>query len=207
MENMELIGKLIGVVGAIIALYITVVKHFLSNKPRLREEFEFAEKLVATLKIETHPLIFEKGYEAMTGDNNLSAKEIKHLFTLESPALALRKYSSLKEYLEIMEEKDTGIVKIAFKKKYSETTRLWLEKAYFALYVIFAILAFSPIVFGGEMFGIDWKSAIILALFFLCTFGILAVQFILEFKKLRSSDEIVNMLSVTELSNSIDEKE
>ena len=147
--SVKLATFILGVIGAAKILYEIAI----GNRIRMREEYEFARDFFGELHSdrEMHPFVKEKGYQAIAGDNRLSADEIEYLVSLERSDRALRDYVLGLPYLEHLPE--VGNLEIAFKKKYRRKwSRWWRIVAYALLYAGSALLAFAPLIFAKFLF-------------------------------------------------------
>jgi len=144
------IGTLIvGVIGAAKLIYDSLI----GKKNRMREEYKFAKEFMGQLQDSPpmHPYLREKGYQAIAGDNQITANEIEYLLSLERPERALRDFVLGRSYLEHLP--NSGSLEINFSNKYEKTLPRALRKYfYLACYFILAFLAFSPFVFSKWLF-------------------------------------------------------
>lgn len=192
MENIDTIFKLITLIAAVVGLPRIVEELTNLKRSRLREEFKFIKEYMAELT-SAHPFVIEKGYLAISGDDSLTAKEIGYLFSLKSPGQALKKYARARKYLEFEESPAGTGAKIEFKKEYTEHKRQWLKKLNVGGYVVFASLAFAPILFAKEAFGNNWQIALIFAAMFLLFFGMLAYSFLSDYARILRGEELISM--------------
>jgi hypothetical protein len=119
----------------------------LSNgrRSRMREEYKFAREFLGDVvsNRDMHPFLKEKGFQAIAGDNRMSADEIEYLLSLTGPERALRDYVKGMAYLEHLPQ--SGNLQIKFKKKFeSKWSRQWRLWLYVVFYGVFALMAFSP---------------------------------------------------------------
>ncbi len=192
-ETTELIIKIIAVIGGVLALRKAVHEFAISKQSRLREEFKFAKEFIADLTPQTHPLLIEKGYEAMTGDARLTAKEITYLLSLSSPAQALKKYSIALKYVEFKEATTTETARVAFRPQYTQTKLKWATWWLTTQYLVFALIAFAPFPFAAQFFGTNFGVAIIVMAMTLLSFGYLAIDAIYEYGRIRRAEELMAM--------------
>ena len=182
----EPIAKLLTIGGSVFALYKGVVAFAGFKKSRLREEF------ISELTPDTNPFIVEKAYLAISGDDSLTAQEIRYLLSLPSPSLALKKYSVARKYLAFNKNPPEGGRNVDFLCKYkNELARARLKNLNLALYVFFAIVAFLPAYFAKAIFGSDWVSALIVIAMALFSFGWLAIAALAEYGRILRAEELV----------------
>lgn len=113
----------------------------------MRDEYSFAKTFFEEVSSNPalHPFLREKGYQAIAGDRQLSADEIEYLLSLEKPDRALRDYVLGRQYLDHLPQ--SGNLQIDFKKRYkNKWSRTWRMYVYSALYLLFSLTAFSPLV-------------------------------------------------------------
>jgi len=191
-EQVELFAKLIAVIGSVIALYKAFHEIVLSRKPRLREEFQFVKTFVSDLNHETHPLLVEKGFLAISGDPTLSAAEIRYLLSLESPSTALRRYLHGRQHLVFSAHPSDTQKPIDFKPELQDKKARQFRKAMYAIsYAITASLAFAPILFVRSLVGSNWQAGLVLVAMFLVSFGWLAISALQSSSKLWRAEELV----------------
>jgi len=138
------VGLIIGLILSVITIAKLIFDILILRKSKLKEDYQFAKEFFEELQNgnKVHPLVIERGYHVISGDNSLTKKEIECVIELENPSSSLRDYALAKHYLEYREAPDN---KIAFKHKFStEFSRKWRKWAYIILYFIFAMIALSP---------------------------------------------------------------
>ena len=144
----------IGVPVAAFTVYKNSFDISIGKQSQRREEYKFAKDFLEEVKSkpDMHPFAREKGYKAIAPDkqpgvglrDKLGAKEIEYLLSLKKSELALQNYILGRHYLENIFDNETP--KIAFKKQYEDCSSRGLRKnIFFALYWLFAFLAFAPI--------------------------------------------------------------
>lgn len=98
-----------------------------------------------------HPFLRQKGYQALAGDNRLTAQVVEYLLTLPESALALRRYVMGLPYLQ-----HTATVvgsQVSFKRQYaSHAARFSRKVAYFVAYLLLYALGAAPL-FSPRLFG------------------------------------------------------
>jgi hypothetical protein len=140
---------LLGVVGSAKVLYEISI----GRQSRMREEYKFAKAFIVELNSnpDMHPYVLEKGCQALAGDRQLVAEEIKYLLSLQRPSLALRDYVLGRKYLEHLP--NVGNLQIAFKKKYQGIwSRLWRKSLYISFYALFVFFAVAPVLLSKFLF-------------------------------------------------------
>src|SRR5690606_3250104 len=144
---------------------------WIGRRGRLREEYQFAQAFFLELSRDKnmHPFLKEKGYQAIAGDNKLSAIEIEYLLSLENPERALRDYALGSSYLEHLP--NSGNLQIKFKEKYQgKWARLWRKGWYTSWYFLLVFIAFMPLLVPGWI-GVNKSQALTTFLLFLGVFG------------------------------------
>lgn len=140
----KVVGGLVGILG----IWRFFYEFRIHKKSQLRDEYKFSKDFLETVdKNELHPFSLEKGYQAIAGSKAIKAYEIEYILSLEDPAQCLRDYVHSKSLMNKLETE--GNLRLTFKNKYkkvwSRTLRKWL---YILLYMIFAIIAISPLLFS-----------------------------------------------------------
>jgi hypothetical protein len=132
----------LGLVGATKIIYeIGMARRF-----RMRDEYKFAKDFFDALDASKpmHPFVREKGFQAIAGDNQLSANEVEYLLSLEKPDRALKDYVLGKKYLNHLPQ--MGSLQIAFKTKYQKNwPRKWRKTVFLVSYAVSFFLVFLPI--------------------------------------------------------------
>ncbi len=142
---LKFLAALVGLIGAAKIFY----DFSTGRRSRMRDEYKFAKDFFLDLNSTSpmHPFLREKGYQAIAGTSLISGEIIEYLLTLTRPDRAMRDYVLGEHYLEHISR--SGDLKIEFKEKYKEN---WTRKirlyGYSGLYLIFALLALSPLILG-----------------------------------------------------------
>ena len=108
------VGLIIGLILSVITIAKLIFDILILQKSKLKEDYQFAKEFFEELQNgnKVHPLVIERGYHVISGDNSLTKKEIECVIELENPSSSLRDYALAKHYLEYREAPDN---KIAFK--------------------------------------------------------------------------------------------
>ncbi len=112
----------------------------------LRDEYKFAKEFMEALHApdSMHPFLREKGFQAIAGDNQLSADEVEYLLSLQKPDQALRDYVLGKRYLDHLPH--MGNLQVKFRAKYEGSwSRNWRKTFYLLAYTLLVFLALSPL--------------------------------------------------------------
>lgn len=137
---------LVGMVAAAKGLFDLSI----GKKSKLREEYKFAKdflKDVDTLS-KMHPYLKDKGYQAIAGDEEITAEEVEYLLSLRNPEQAVKDYVMGKIYLEHLSVLED--LQVSFKKKYkTKWSRLWRMCFYFACYITCVLAATAPWIFSS----------------------------------------------------------
>lgn len=184
------VGLVIGLFLSSVTLAKLVFDILILRKSKLKEDYIFAKEFFKELREtnELHPLVVERGYHVIAGDNTLTSKEIECVIELENPSSSLRDYVLAKHY---MEYKDYPENKLAFKDKFSTNgSRRWRKWLYFSLYFILAMTALSPMFFASivKASGYQW---FILQIISGIVFGPLAYSSLEEFAKIYRGEKII----------------
>ena len=148
--EIDVIAKAITVLVGVFGVGKVLYEYVIGRKGRMREEFRFANDFLAAVDAnpEMHPYLQEKGYQAIAGDNTLSADEVKYLLSVVNPDRALKDYVLGRPYLEHISH--GGDLQLHYKARYkSKWSRNWRIGLYSASYFTFALLAFSPMVLAA----------------------------------------------------------
>lgn len=140
------IVKVIGALGAVIALWYKIYEFRFNKKSRLREEYKFSKNFLSDInECKLHPYAIEIGYQAIAGTEIVKPNEIEYILSLENPAQCLKDYILSRQLMEKLETK--GNLSLKFKKKYIKNwSRKWRKGMYFSLYMVFAFIALSPVI-------------------------------------------------------------
>jgi len=144
--NLETFFKLFPLVAGLFAIWKIVIEMTAGRRGQFREEYRFAREFLEDIKKnpQMHPFIRQKGYQALAGDNRLSAQEVEYLLTLPESARALRLYVMGRPYLQ---HRATAIgSQIVFQDKYAgQVARTTRKITYFVLYAGFYALGAVPL--------------------------------------------------------------
>ena len=192
MEYVELLSKSVALIAVVLGFPKILEQYKKLIHASLQKEFVFIKEFIADLP-NAHPYVIEKGFQAIRGNGQLMAKEITHLLSLASPGNALRCYSDGYRYLELKTLTPPGGLSIAFKAKYTVRIRKIYKVMNGVAYFFFAMVAGLPIVFAQNIFNQDWQSGLLVGGVFLFLFSPLAYSFLVDLRRLRSAEAVVNM--------------
>lgn len=119
-------------------------------KGKLRDEYKFAKYFLADVETfgKMHPYLKEKGYQAIAGDERVTAKEVEYLLSLINPEQAIKDYVMGRDYLEHLSVLED--FQIVFKEKYkTKWSRMWRMFLYFGCYMICVLGATAPWIFSS----------------------------------------------------------
>lgn len=137
---------LLGAIGS----WKLVVEFWRARRSHLREDYRFAREFFIDLAAapNMHPFLKQKGYQAIAGEESLSADETEYLLTLHDPVRALRNYVLGRKYLEF--RSTSAAAKLDFKPKYkNKWSRAWRKFSYAALYFVCYMIGVSPLFLPG----------------------------------------------------------
>lgn len=143
--SLELILKFVSLLAGAFAMWKIVAEVSAGRRSRFREEYRFAREFFADIKAtkEMHPFLRQKGYQALAGDNRLSAQEVEYLLSLPQAARALRLYVMGLPYLQ--HNATAGGMQVDFKPKFRlRRSRRWRQVMYFVLYLFFYVAGAAP---------------------------------------------------------------
>lgn len=123
------------------------------KRSRMRDEYKFAKEFIEALDAPDpmHPFLREKGFQAIAGDNQLSADEVEYLLSLQKPDRALRDYVLGKSYLDHLPH--MGNLQVKFRAKYEGSwSRSWRKTSFLIAYALLVFLAFSPLLLSKLLF-------------------------------------------------------
>jgi hypothetical protein len=123
------------------------------RRSRMRDEYKFAKEFMEALAAPDpmHPFLREKGFQAIAGDNQLSADEVEYLLLLQKPDRALRDYVLGKRYIDHLPH--IGNLQVKFRAKYEGSwSRSWRKTFFLIAYALLVFLAFSPLLLSKLLF-------------------------------------------------------
>jgi hypothetical protein len=123
------------------------------RRSHMRDEYKFAKEFMEALAAPDpmHPFLREKGFQAIAGDNQLSADEVEYLLSLQKPDQALRNYVLGKRYIDHLPH--MGNLQVKFRAKYEGSwSRNWRKTFYLLAYTLLVFLAFSPLLLSKFLF-------------------------------------------------------
>ncbi len=144
--QLEIFLKIITTIATIFGVGNIFHKIRIDKRSQLREECKFIKDFLEEVKNNPslHPLVLEKGYQAIAGTTTVSTEEMTYILSLKNPGKCLNDYLDGKEYLNKLDIHSDS--KFTFKKQYSAPwSRKWQKRLYFTLYFISIGLAMSPL--------------------------------------------------------------
>ena len=120
------------------------------RKGKLREEYKFAKDFLSDIDClkKMHPYLKEKGYQAIAGDETVTAKEVEYLLSLTEPEQAIKDFVMGRNYLQHISVLDD--LQIIFKEKYkTKWSRTWRMYFYFTCYMVCVLGATAPWIFSS----------------------------------------------------------
>ena len=186
--SIAIIDKLIGVIAAVIGIWWFYFRFRQGTKQQLRDEYSFAKEFMEdNSENNLHPLVIEKGYQALVGKTNIAVSEISYILTLNKPSESLRHYITAKHLLAPIDTE--SIIQINFKKRLKTNfSRVSRKILYLLLYLIFGFLSVLPFILAK---GFTSKVAFQLLLTMpLC--GILAILSIRAFVEIVEGEKLIN---------------
>lgn len=154
---------------------------------RAREEYRFAKEFLSDFEGELHPFLLDKGFKALSGNNQITPEEASYLIGLKDPVRALKDFSLGRDYIELSKTMPTHF--ISFRCKYKKSwSRRWRKLLYTILYFILAMTAFSPLMFSGTFGGI--YSVLSYFILFCMIFGMSAVMFLRSAVRIHRAEQL-----------------
>ena len=195
--NIETILKIVALGIPFFAAVFGALNYFLNlsvnSKSKHREDYKFAKDFFADITVnedkKMHPYLLEKGYQTIAGNSGIKQHEVEYLLTLTGAVTALKNYTNGRQYLKALPK--SGSLKIEFIRKYSNSTfRKIIKSYYFCLYLIFAILSFTPLILQLsilERFSSYTSISLIMPFFFIP----LAIMSVYEGAKMQYAEALV----------------
>lgn len=144
--NLETFLKLFSLIAGAFALWKIVVEVGAGRRSRFRDEYKFAREFLDDIQKtpQMHPFLRQKGYQALAGDNRLTAQTVEYLLTLPESARALRLYVMGLPYLQHTATAVSS--QVSFKRKFeSHAARVSRKIAYLVAYGLFYALGAAPL--------------------------------------------------------------
>ena len=149
--DIDATAKLVALIAAVIGLPKIWREIAEFKRSKLKEQLSLSKELLSSLDEASHPLVTECAYHALTGDDSLSAQEIRSLVSLDRPLKALRRYKDSQDFLR--HDPSSKSEPFKYKEKYdSESHRNRLEMKYSLTYFFSALAAFIPLIFFTDIF-------------------------------------------------------
>lgn len=126
--------------SGVLTLYKRAFETLVLHTGAKQEKYQLAKQVMVDLESNAHPVIIEKGFQALTG-KIYSVEEIHTLLACNEPSSAIRDRAGAAGFIEFDRERCTydwrGKYKKAFVRKY---LKLW----YYVWYLIFGFASFAP---------------------------------------------------------------
>jgi hypothetical protein len=100
--NIDLIIKLVGIVGSSFVLWKTVSELKRSVGINIREDYKFAKEFLEERQRNPnlHPLLIELGYLGITHDRTIKPEEAEYLLSFKRPDRALSRFKQSRRYVD-----------------------------------------------------------------------------------------------------------
>ena len=169
----------------ITALYQLIVDVIMVKSSNQREQYKFVKGFLEEVNNdEIHPLIIEKGFQAISG-KTYSVPEIKYLLSFTNPSDAIYFRSSSSSFVNYDNEKNT----YNWKKPYSyKPLNKVLSLLYLLLYIVFAFTALLPILFKGT----EILSTMPIALYSV-SLGIVSITFLVNHENYKHAIKLMKI--------------
>lgn len=120
------------------------------HRKNLKDEYTFARDFFEYIeRSKPHPLVRERGYQAVAGDSKITAMEVEYLLELTPSGKALRLYARGKKYLTHIST--AGRFQVQYRAKYrNRLARLSRKIVYFVVYMISVFLSVLPLLFSAR---------------------------------------------------------
>jgi len=196
--DIGLVGGIIGKVLVLVTGAFAVFKAYNSlhvrRRSQLRRDYKFLKQFINTVQAQPRPhdLVIENGYLALSG-KSLPAAEILHLLTYKNPSLALKNYAEGRRFLMLGPDGlcyREGYAEEKARKRYRAKRLFW--------YAVTGLFAFFPLMFVGALYESTGPEAILVALAFLVSFGLIALLTIWEYGAMVGAEVIMNDLRPSE---------
>lgn len=186
--------KIFGSIVSIVGSYVVIVKHRYMLRSQKRKELTAIVSFSKKLKIDANDFAIEKWYEMISGDRDVSAREINAIMSLELSSRAIRIYKNGKYCVDFINQQ--GGVCFKLKSKYASIAKRRILKAInFAMYFVLMGLSLAPVVFIGNFIknGVAWLDiAILIVAVFACFFP-MAYSFAIKSARINNGEELVAM--------------
>lgn len=151
--------------GSVIASAKIALEIARSRKPRIREDYQFAKEFFSDYTSDTPDLMVELGYAALTGDASLGADEVRHFLSKRTSLRLLEKYSSGRRFLAFSPAIGDVQSRVDFKGKYKSRMVRWKhQRWHMTNYLVFAMLALSPLIWGRRLFPGDISTWLVVSM-------------------------------------------
>lgn len=188
--DQEGLYKLFGLVSVIVTSGLAIWNTTLGRRKNFKEDYAFARDFFAELKDEMHPLVRERGFQALAGTASVSASEIECLLALDSTGSSIGAYLLGRHYLAHVKMTDSN--RFQFKTKYrTKAARISRKFAYFLMYLFFSFAALNPFFLPLFSDKIQTKNLLFDTAGWLITFGPFAFFAMREAVKISSAEGVV----------------
>lgn len=148
---MEILLKILSVIGAIFATYKALNAVMNLKKDSYVKDYELAEKLITNKNIkESHDYSLELGYLALTG-KKLEASLIRYFLSLKDPQEKILLYHSGIKNLKVVKDEKNTIKSVTLIDSLDTEEKIKNKKKFIIIpYFIYAMLGLLPLVIGIE---------------------------------------------------------
>lgn len=161
---------------------------------RLKSNFSFTKDFVETTTANPHPLIVEVGYRTIYPSSSLSSPEILYLLSFQRPTRAFRLFNRGKDYLRFVEGVPDSKSSVGFEEDYlKKSYRTFLKYWYLLCYFVFALLAFTPVIFSKQILTGTWQIAAAVAIGMLAVFGWISAFSLSKYASLFSAEKFIEL--------------
>jgi hypothetical protein len=175
-ETIEFAVKAITAIGAPFATYKVFMEVLAARRSRRIDDLKVTKELVEQVNGNSHALLVEKAYAALTGDQSLSAEQVKHLLSLPSPGRAIAEFTAGRDFLEVFEATAISTTRIRFREKYaSSQSRKFYEYWHGFWYLAQAMGCLAILSTPTSFFGKNEQQSIAIATTLFISLAILAL--------------------------------
>jgi hypothetical protein len=192
MSEFDIAARVIPLLAGAFASFKVGFDTLMHSRVRLRDEYRFAKEFLADMKSASpmHPLLREKGLQALAGTDGVSANEVEYLLNLPEPASALKDYAFARNFLD--HHATAGESEISFKCAWRSQRKRWIAKAIgLALYVVLFMTAMSPLFL--PLFTKEIALSAQLLLVTVPVFGAMAFLVLMEAVRIARAERLVGL--------------
>lgn len=165
---------------------------------RSRSDFNFVKKYIRlTQESQPHPFVIESGFRVIRKKSKLDSPEILYLLGFERPSKAIRLFTLGKEHLQFFDGVPDAHPSVGFAEKFrSGKKRTFLKLWYTSTYFGLAVLAFTPVVLAGYLFGNNLAAAILVSSFTLLFLGSIAALQLISYGRIVAAEKFIELQQV-----------